>query len=302
MVHVTLMLALVLVSCVGLLVDGRSLLDESVWVKPLKFGVAFVLYAGMLAWLLSKLRKARRLGWWTGTLFAVAATAEVGAITIQAARGTVSHFNANQNDPVTLALTPLLTLGVAVFFLAQLVIAALVLAQRTGDRAMTRAIRAGLGLATIGMLTPVYWMVTNVRERTVTDANGTKITMYQGHGIGDLDGHGMAITHWSTTGGDFRVPHFVGLHGIQALLLLVALLGVLARRRAWLREETVRARLVGVAALGYAGLFAVVTWQAGRGQSLIHPDAATLVAFATVVLGTMAAVFAVVRAAARHGR
>ncbi|MGW5361966.1 hypothetical protein [Actinopolymorpha pittospori] len=281
-----LMLGLLVISAVGLIVDSRTLLDESVWVKPMKFGFAFALYAGTLAWLLTKLTKGRRLGWWVGTVFALAAITEVGVITLQAARGTFSHFNADQTDPVTLAVEPILTYGVMIIVIAQLIIAIVVLIQRTGGPALNRAIRAGLGLATAGMLIPLYWMLTEIHPRTVTDANGNSVPMYQGHGIGDPDGHGMPITNWSVTGGDFRVPHFFALHGIQALLLITAALAALSTKRAWLRDEQVRARLVGSAALGYSGLVAVVTWQAGRGQSLIHPDAMTLVAFAAVLLVT----------------
>ncbi|MDP9847987.1 hypothetical protein [Streptosporangium lutulentum] len=281
-----LMCALMFVCLAGSLIDDRTLLGESVWVKPLKFGFAFGLYAGTLAWLLSKLTRGRRVGWWVGCVFAGAATVEVGVITLQAARGTISHFNADQSDPVTLALVPFLTYGVMIILIAQLIIGIMVLIQRTAGPALTRAIRAGLGLATVGMLVPLYWMVTDIHPRTVTDANGARIPMYQGHGIGDPDGHGMPLTNWSVTGGDFRVPHFFGLHGIQVLLVLTAVLAALATRYAWLRDERVRARLVGAAALGYSGLVAVVTWQAARGQSLIHPDAATLAAFAATALVT----------------
>ncbi|GIH22875.1 hypothetical protein Aph01nite_11850 [Acrocarpospora phusangensis] len=281
-----LMLGLVLVSAAGLVLDGRTLLGEPVWVKPLKFGFAFALYTGTLAWLLTRLRKGKRLGWWIGTAFALAAGIEVAAITIQAARGTFSHFNADQTDPVTLALVPVLTYGVMIVLISQLIIAAVVLIQRTGGPDLNRAIRAGLVLATVGMLLPIYWMVTEIHPRTLTDANGGRVPMYQAHGIGDPDGHGMPLTNWSATGGDFRVPHFVALHGVQVLLLVTAVLGALAARHVWLRDERVRARLVGSAVLGYSGLVAVVTWQAGRGQSLIHPDAATLLAFAVVVLLT----------------
>ncbi|WP_331730538.1 hypothetical protein OG859_41745 (plasmid) [Streptomyces sp. NBC_00048] len=301
-----LMLGLVLVSGVGLVVDSRTLLDESVWVKPLKFGFAFALYAGTLAWLLTELTKGRRLGRWLGTVFAVAATVEVGAITAQAARGTFSHFNADQADPVTLALVPLLTFGVMVIVIAQLILAVVVLIQRTGGAALNRAIRAGLALATFGMVVPVYWMVTEIHSRTLTDANGHPVQMYQGHGIGDPDGHGMPLTNWSVTGGDFRVPHFFALHGIQVLLLIAAVLAALATEHVWLRDEKVRARLVGSAALGYTGLVAVVTWQAWRGQSLIHPDKATLLALAAVLLLTAAstagAVVTARRAAAAPAR
>jgi hypothetical protein len=285
-----------------LLIDDRTLLGESVWVKPLKFGFAFGLYAGTLAWLLSKLTKGRRLGWWVGTVFAVAATLEVGVIATQAARGTFSHFNADQSDPVTLALVPFLTYGVMIILIAQLIIGIMVLIQRTAGPALTRAIRAGLGLATVGMLIPLYWMVADIHPRTVTDANGAQIPMFQGHGIGDPDGHGMPLTNWSVTGGDFRVPHFFGLHGIQALLVLTAVLAALAIRCAWLRDEQVRARLVGSAAVGYSGLVAVVTWQAARGQSLIHPDAATLAAFAATALVTALATAWTIIAARRAVR
>ncbi|MFD9728309.1 hypothetical protein [Streptomyces sp. NPDC059072] len=294
-----LMAGLVLLCGVAMAVDGRTLLGESVWAKPMKFGFAFALYGATLARLLTGLHKGRRLAWWAGTVFALATTAEVGAITVQAARGTISHFNADRGDPVTLALVPVLTLGVMVIVIAQLVVGVVVLVQRTGGRDLNRAIRAGIGLATAGMLIPVYWMVTGIHERTVTDANGHGIPMYQGHGIGDPDGHGMPLTNWSVTGGDFRVPHFFALHGIQILLVLTAVLIALSARHAWLRDERVRARLVGIAALGYAGFVAVVTWQAGRGQSLIHPDAATLAALAAVLTACAAAAVRVVAGARR---
>ncbi|MFJ8017210.1 hypothetical protein [Streptomyces sp. NPDC096339] len=294
-----LMSGLVLLCGIAMAVDGRTLLGESVWAKPMKFGFAFALYSGTLAWLLSELRRGKRLAWWAGTVFAMATTAEVGAITVQAARGTISHFNADRSDPITLALVPVLTLGVMVIVIAQLVVGIVVLVQRTGGRDLNRAIRAGIGLATAGMLIPVYWMVTGIHERTVTDANGHGIPMYQGHGIGDPDGHGMPVTNWSVTGGDFRVPHFFALHGIQVLLVLTALLIALSARHTWLRDERVRARLVGTAALGYGGLVAIVTWQAGRGQSLVHPDAPTLAALAAVLSAVAAATVRVVVTARR---
>jgi hypothetical protein len=272
LVNAVLLLGLALVALAGIVVDDRTLLGEPVWLKPLKFGLAFAVYSGTLSWLLSTLTRARRSGAWMGTLFAVAAFAEVAAITVQAARGTFSHFNTS-TDPITLLATQVFTHGVAALFLVQLAIVTLVLFQRGGDRALMRAVRAGLALATVGMILPVYWMATEIHQRTVIDANGQEIVLYQGHGIG--------------AGGDFRVPHFVGLHGIQVLLLVV-----FALRRV---DERVRARLVGVAALGYTGVLAVVTWQAARGQALLQPDSVTLSALAAVVGCTAIAAVTVVR-------
>jgi hypothetical protein len=109
----------------------------------------------------------------------------------------------------------------------------------------------------------------------------------------------MPITDWSTTGGDLRVPHFTGLHGIHVLLLVVAVLGLLSRRYRWLRDERVRGRLVGIAAVGYSGLFGVLAWQAWRGQSVLHPDRPILTGFALVGLVTVALAAAVVQHARR---
>ncbi|TDC81110.1 hypothetical protein E1193_15795 [Micromonospora sp. KC606] len=299
-VNAMFMFALVLACAVGLFVDDRLLMGESVWLKPMKFGFAMGVYGLTLAWLLSKLRKGRRIGWWLGTIFAVAGLLDVGAVAYAAARGTFSHFNAN-TDPVARTVQTVFAFGIMPLLLTTLAIAILVLIQRAGDRVLTRALRAGLGLAVASMVVAL-WLSNppGATPRTVTDANGHPVSMTGGHGIGDPDGNGMPLTHWSTTGGDLRVPHFIGMHGVQVLLLVTAVLGVLATRRSWLRDERVRARLVGVAGLGYTGVFTVLTWQAKRGQSVIHPDWQTLIAFAAVAVFILVTAAAVIIAARRR--
>lgn len=298
--NATLMFTLTLVCAVGLFVDDRLLMGESVWVKPMKFGFAMGAYGLTLAWLLSKLSRGRRLGWWLGTVFAVAGLLDVGAVVYAAAHGTFSHFN-NNEEPVAETVRTVFSIGVAPLLLTSMVIAILVLIQRTGDRAMTRALRAGLGLAIASMVVAL-WLgnSSSATPRTVTDANGHPVSMTGGHGIGDPDGNGMFLTNWSTTGGDLRVPHFVGLHAIQVLLLVTAVLGVLATSQGWLRDERVRARLVGVASLGYTGAFAIFTWQAKRGMPVTRLDRQTLIAFAGVAVFTLATAAAVVVAARRR--
>jgi hypothetical protein len=297
--NATLMLALAAVCAVALFVDDRLLMGESVWLKPMKFGIAMGVYGLTLAWLLSKLNKGRRIGWWVGTVFAVAGLMDVAAVAYAAAHGTFSHFNDN-TDSVARTVRTVFSFGIMPLLLATLVIAILVLVQRTGDLAATRALRAGLGLAVASMVVAL-WLSGSAggSPRTVTDANGHPVSMSGSHGIGDPDGHGMPLTSWSTTGGDLRVPHFVGLHAIHVLLLITAVLGVLGRSRGWLGDERVRARLVSVAALGYTGVFTVLSWQAKRGQSVIHPDWQTLTAFAGVGVFTLVATVAVIVAARR---
>jgi hypothetical protein len=300
LVTVTLMYCLVLVSAVGLFVDDRLIMGDSVWLKPLKFGFAIGTYSLMLSWLLTKLTKGRRLGWWVGALFAIAGTLDVGAVTFAAANGTFSHFNHN-TEPVARTVQTTFQFGVMPLLFITLVISILVLIQRTGDLPTSCALRFGLGLAAASMSVAAWLSASSgAMPRTVTDANGHSVSMVGGHGIGDPDGHGMPITGWSTTGGDLRVPHFAGLHAIQILLLVTAILALLANRVAWLRDERIRARLVGIAGLGCTGVFAVLTWQAKRGQSLIHPDRQTLIAFAGVAVFTLLAPIAATAAARRQ--
>jgi hypothetical protein len=91
----------------------------------------------------------------------------------------------------------------------------------------------------------------------------------------------MAATGWNTTGGDLRVPHFFGMHALQALPLLAAVLGFARSPR--LADERTRSRLVKLAAALYAGLFVLTLWQSLRGQAATSPDALTLITLAALL-------------------
>ena len=82
------------------------------------------------------------------------------------------------------------------------------------------------------------------------------------------------MTGWSREHGDLRVPHFIGLHAIQALALIAVGL------RRWRRPEAVRVRAVLAAAASYASLFLLLLWEALRGQSVVAPDAMALASIA----------------------
>ncbi|MET7335083.1 hypothetical protein [Nonomuraea sp. NPDC005650] len=301
MIMTAAMSALVVVASVGLFVDGRELMHQSVWAKPLKFGVSFVMYGATLAWLIPKLRRARRTMRAVGTVFAVAGLIDVGFIAVQAARGTYSHFNAS-TDPFDRIGQQIFSTGVFGLFGASLVVAVMLLFQRVGDAALTWSLRAGLGLAVLGMALASFitgW-TSSAGSRTVEDAYGNPVPLVGGHGVGTPDGGGMPITNWSTTGGDLRVPHFIGLHSIQLFVLTVLALTFFAARIGWLRHERVRAQLAGVVILGCSSLFAITAWQALRGQSLIHPDAATWTALAVAAVMTALTAGLVVMVAHRN--
>jgi hypothetical protein len=299
MIMVAAMACLVVVAGVGLLVDGRQLMHESIWAKPFKFGVSFVIYGATLAWMLPKLRRARRTMWTLGTVFAVTGLVDVGFIAVQAARGTYSHFNTN-TDPFNAIGQQVFSSGVLGLFGASLIIAVMLLFQRVGEPALTWALRAGIALATAGMFL-AFFIVGSSSEgpRMAQDAYGNAVRLSGQHGVGVPDGGGMPITNWSVVGGDMRVPHFIGLHAIQVFVLAVLVLGALATRVTWLRSERVRARLTGVVILGYTGLFAITAWQAMRGQSLVHLDAATWTAVGATLAVTALLASAIVASARR---
>ncbi|GAA1041390.1 hypothetical protein GCM10009557_65020 [Virgisporangium ochraceum] len=267
------MAGLAVFSLVGTVVDDRTVLGVNTWLKPLKFGVSFALYAVTMAWLIGRLTRARRTAWWAGTVIAVFGFLEVALIAFQAARARMSHFNATTDldDRVFTAMG----VTIAFFYAATLVVVVLLMIQRPGDRALTWALRLGLVIAVVGMALGFLMLVpTEAQVAADTGVIGA-------HSVGVEDGGpGLPVTGWSTTGGDLRIPHFVGMHALQVLPLLL-----LALKRF---DEVTRLRLVVVAAAGYVAVLALVTWQALRGQPLVHPDAATL-----VVAGLIAAVTAV---------
>lgn len=290
--------AVAVLSLAAIPFDDRQILGESVWIKSFKFGFSFFTYCLSLAWLLSHMTRLRRTGWVFGTVFAVISAAEVGVIVAAAAMGTYSHFNASDdafNQVVQMAFQ-----FVPVMFLANAAIAVLVLFQRIGDRAVTAVIRWGLLLSSLGMFAAFFIVTVGGQgQRTQLDADGNEIPLNAGHGVGDLDGNGMFLTGWSTTGGDMRVAHFIGLHGIQVLIGLAMLLGFLAARRVWLRDDRVRAAVVRWSAAGYLGVFATAGWQAVRGQSFAAPDAASIAAYAASVLLAAAGIAVTVARARR---
>jgi uncharacterized membrane protein YhaH (DUF805 family) len=273
------MAGLAVFSLVGLVVDDRTVLGQPTWLKPLKFGLSFAVYAVTVAWLVGRLTTARRTAWWAGTVIAVFGFLEVALIAFQAARGRMSHFN--QTTDLDGQIFTAMGVTIGVFYVATLVVVVLLMIQRPGDRALTWALRLGLLIAVVGMALG-FLMILPSEEQI---AAGEEIIGAHSVGVAD-GGPGLPVTGWSTTGGDLRIPHFVGMHALQVLPLLL-----LALRRF---DEATRVRLVLVAAAAYTAVLALVTWQALRGQPLVHPDAATLVVAGLVAAGTAVGVLVAV--------
>ena len=280
---------LAVVFVLGLLLDDRTVNGFPVWLKPFKFAVSFGLYALALAWLLRLSRRAPRLGWWTGTVIAVVSLAELGAITLQSVRGTASHFNIGTGFDE--AVFSFMGMMVVVIWTATLVLAVLVSTQRLADPATMVAIRFGLGLSLIGMMLGFLMVAPTAAQGAILDNGGT-LAVRGAHSVGVPDGGpALPLVGWATTGGDLRVPHFIGIHALQLLPVLALVLAWLARRSGTgrLASPLVRVRLMWIVSFGYAGLIGLLTWQALRGQALVRPDLPTIGAAVGLAVAVLAA-------------
>jgi hypothetical protein len=276
-----LMLVVLVVSVFGLAADTRVITGAPAWLKPAKFAISTAIYMLTLAWIFTLLpewpRTRRVVGWLT----AVVLILEVAIIDLQAWRGTTSHFNvATVLDG---ALFTIMGLAIVIQTLSSIAVGAALWRQTFQDRALGWALRFGLIITIIGASTG--GLMTRPTTAQLEQARATgRMPIAGAHTIGAPDGGpGLPGTGWSVEHGDVRIPHFIGLHAMQILPLLALALG---RRRL---TDHARVRAIVVAASSYASLYAILLWQALRGQSLVQPDGTTLVTLIAWAIVTAAA-------------
>ncbi|MEG9248563.1 hypothetical protein V6S67_10760 [Arthrobacter sp. Soc17.1.1.1] len=264
------------------------------WDKPLKFSLSVIIYAVTWSWLLGQLQRAQRIAWIAGTVIAVTLIVEMVVIVWAAASGQTSHFNVS--TPLNTTMWAVMAVSISILWGATFVGAALLFFSRLGDPARAVAIRSGAVICLLGLA--LGYLMTDPTEAQLKDFQG----IAGAHAVGVADGGpGLPILGWSTVGGDLRVPHFVGMHALQAVPLVLIALELLSRRLTLLRDVRLRVRLVWISAVSYLGLVVIVTWQALRGQSIVNPDGPTLAAGASLAVAATVAVLVVIARGARRG-
>jgi hypothetical protein len=285
------MAVLAVASLVGMLVDPRQVTGLSIWAKPLKFALSTAIYAVTFSWLIGQLPRWRRLAWWAGTIAAVGLTIELIIITGVAAIGETSHFNVT--SPLHIALWATMGGTIGAVWVMTLLVAFVLLRTPLGEPARTLAIRAGALLAVVGMALAFLM--------TFGDQTDYAQGIAGAHTVGLADGGpGLPILGWSTVGGDLRIPHFLGMHALQALPLLAIALELLGPRIHLLSAPVTRYRLIAVAAVTYAAAIALVTWQALAGQSVVAPSGAILLSGLGVTVAAILAVGVILITARRR--
>ncbi|MSO62403.1 MAG: hypothetical protein EXQ50_09975 [Acidobacteria bacterium] len=187
--------------------DQRLTLGINPWVKPMKFLISITIFVWTLAWFMPEAKPdlvRRALVRWT---VAGAMLIEIALITLQAARGTTSHFNAA--TAFDLAVFNIMGAAITVSSLA-VVLFLWILRRDTPTRraGYLWGVRLGVALFVLASMLPGFLMVAN-----------------NGHSIPGPDGGaGLPFVNWSVEFGDLRVAHFLGMHAMQALPLLGFLL------------------------------------------------------------------------------
>jgi hypothetical protein len=202
-------LALVPPLVVAALVDDRTLDGANIWIKPIKFAVSLSIYAaslGLMAPLAGAAFAGSRARSWLVRIVVAASAFEMFWIILQAARGTRSHFNAA--SPFEQAMYGLMGLFAVAVVLAPLGLG-------------LKALRLPAGGLRSGLVAAVLLNV------LLGGVFGVWLSRNNSHFIGGdgTDASALPFVGWSTTGGDLRIAHFLGLHAMQVMLglgLLVA--------------------------------------------------------------------------------
>jgi hypothetical protein len=241
------------------ILDDRPWEGPLSWRKPLLFSVSFALVCASLAWVMTFLPRRQRAGWLLLGSFGFASFGETAFISLQAWRGTASHFNsATAFDEVVFAAMGMLIVVVV----ADIVIITLwSLKSLDAAASFALAIKAGLVLMVVGQ--GLGGLL--IREGTRQEELGpvTSPVVFGQDGI-------------------LNLSHAAALHALQLLPLLAWLLSFSER------SESERTKIVGIAACGYAGLVLLRALQALGGRApfdLSGVGAVALLASATAILG-----------------
>lgn len=213
----------------ALLIDPRLVNGISVWVKPIKFLLSFVVYYATLAWCfgyLPRAAQASRSGRYVIRAALLAGFLEMVWLITAAVHGVPSHFN-RTSTAWALAYT---AAGVGSLALISAILVQGLMIARDRRVRLPPVFRASL-------------VAGSVLAFAATLVVAGVLSAGDGHWVGGVgsDAGGLALIGWSRSGGDLRVAHFWALHAQQVLPLAGALIAAGRIQRAHLALGTVTA-------------------------------------------------------------
>ncbi len=265
---------------IGMVLDPKVITGANAWIKPLKFAISVPFYSFTVTWLLTYIQGRRRLVQAIANLTGAVVLVETFLIVLQVLRNTTSHFNFS--TPFDGAVFSTMALAITLLAVVNLVTVVLLSFQPLNSHLLATAIRFGALISFIGMLVAYLMTAGPTPSQLAALQAGEKLSYVGAHSVGVEDGGpGLPLVGWSTVGGDLRVPHFLGLHGLQLLPLLGFLLTRHAARRRYSAGQ--RMSFIWIAGLGYISWIGLLTWQALRGQSIVAMDLQTGLAYLLLI-------------------
>jgi len=253
----------------GILVfaDAREILGVPLWMKPLKFFVSATLMSLTLAYVIPRIEKARKLVRIASIMIVASLTVELVLITWAAASETTSHFNVS--NPLAISVWTAMAGFITAVWVATMILTLMYLRYGIDEGILKRSMVWGMGISIIGM--GVAFLMTGPTSDQLADWQG----IAGAHTVGAADGGpGLPLFGWSTVAGDLRIPHFFGLHALQALPLFALVLKS--------RASKLSVDLFGI---GYLVVIALLTAQALGEQSIVN----TPIWMALVMMAALAA-------------
>lgn len=208
---------LMTICAVCALFDDRTFNGVSVWSKPFKFSLSIAVYFATLAWFVPLLPHGyieSRKGRWLTLIPVACAVFEIAYIALQASRGEASHFNnASLFYSVMYGF-----MGIGAVTLVSICLWMGVVILRHRGAANPYALAVGVGLVLTFLLGGGF---------------GGYLGGQTSHWVGGTqsDANGIWLMKWSRDGGDLRVAHFFGMHAMQVLPSIAAVLPARAPRR-----------------------------------------------------------------------
>lgn len=225
--------------------DTRAFQGDSIWLKPLKFHAALVIYTGTLVFfarfLPEGMMQSRAWQIYQGVAIACI-VAELLWIGGAAALGTASHFNQTGIWAVLYGL-----MGLAAVTLTSLSLVMGIAIWRNAQTGLAPALHLSIALGLV-----LTFVLTVIVAGAMAQGSG--------HHIGTpLTGARVPVMGWSREVGDLRLPHFLATHALHALPLV----GLLAAR--FLPDAPGRLA-VWLAGLGFTALVGLTFAQALAGR------------------------------------
>lgn len=258
-------------------IDERTVTNSPVWLKPIKFAVSVGMYSFTLVWILQFIegreKTIRNISW----VITIALIVENVAIFGQAYRGIPSHFNIT--TPLNGFIFSLMGTSISILWIFHVILAFLLIQQKSENKALMESVRWGMGIAALGMILGFFMTVPRPEQIEAMEANG-------GHTFGANDGGpGLPILGWSTIAGDMRIPHFIGIHAMQMVPMIALILG------SFKMSQSVSINVIRNFSVFLTGFVLILTIQALNGESLLRPSLEIGIGFSICGLGMLSSFF-----------